>query len=484
MGQRKLLTNSISLLVNRLVQSIASFVLVASIARTLGADELGRYILAFSYYYIFMAISSQGLKTLFTRELSRNPQEIPVYLVSGTFLQAILSIIAYIVQVILVFLLPYNLDTSTTCYIMGLTIIPVSLASITEAIFQSQERINLISICAVPVYVLRLLVMLWFLHLNYGVNYLAGILAISETLIFVLEWIVLTRVVKVQPKWQIKQDFVLQLFKAARTFLLIDAVGVVSTRIGIFILSLLGSESMVGLFGVIGQLFLPFTLVCDSICLAGFPVMTKAVPLGREKLRQITENVIEIISCVGLPFVVAIIFIGNELIIFIYKHPSFNQLSLVLKVSCLSLILYPFSRTFVYLLLANGFERFNLWEATATNVVGVLSGVVLISQYQLMGAALMQTAMGFTAFSLLAYAVYRNLFTLHLWRIIRRPLLISLGMGLVFFILQKLKLDFIFVLLISTCFYCFLAGSLLIHKFGGVGVVWVKLLSMSSEKRN
>jgi len=480
MGQQKLLTNTLSLLVNRLVQSITSFVLVASIARTLGAYELGRYLLAFSYYYIFMVIASQGLKTLFTRELSRKPQEMPVYLVSGTFLQMLLSILAYIVQVIVVFLLPYNSDTSMTCYIMGLTIIPFSLSNITEAIFQAQERMNLISISTVPVYVLRLLVMLWFLHLNYGVNYLAGILAISETLVFVIEWILLTRVVK--PKWQIKQDFIWNLFKSARTFMLIDAVGIVSSRMAILIISLLGSELLVGLYGVIGQLMLPFTLVCDSICMAAFPVMTKAVALGREKLRQITENVIEMLLCVALPLIIVMFFIGNDLITLIYKHPNFNQVSSVLKVSSLSLITYPFMRTFVYLLLANGFEKFNLGEVIITNVVGLLSGVVLISQYKLMGAAFMQLAMGLTGFSLLTYAVYSNLFSLRLWRITRRPLIISVAMVLVFFILQKFRLDFIFVLLISTCVYGLLAGYLVINKFGGIRSVWVKLFSMSSEK--
>ncbi len=480
MGQRKLLTNSLSLLVNRLTQSITSFVLVASIARTLGAYELGRYLLAFSYYYIFMAIASQGLKTLFTRELSRNPQEMPVYLVSGTFLQLLLSMIAYSVQVVVVFLLPYNSDTSITCYIMGLTIIPFSLSNITEAIFQAQERMNLISISTVPVYVLRLLVMLWFLHLNYGVNYLAGILAISETLVFVIEWALVTRVIK--PKWQIKQDFLLHLFKSARTLMLIDAVGIVSSRMAIVMISLLGSELMVGLYGVIGQFMLPVALVCDSICMAAFPVMTKAVALGREKLRQISENVIEILLCVSLPFIIVIFFIGNDLITFVYKQSNFNEVNLVLKVSSLSFITYPFMRTFVYLLLANGFEKFNLMEVIVTNVVGLLSGVFLISHYKLMGAVFMQLAMGFTGLSLLTYAVYSNLFSLHLWRIIRRPLLISAGMALSFSILQQFRLDFIFVLLISTCVYGLLAGCLLIQKFGGVRSVWVKLFSISSEK--
>ncbi|MHC5731096.1 MAG: oligosaccharide flippase family protein, partial [Nostoc sp.] len=132
-----------------------------------------------------------------------------------------------------------------------------------------------------------------------------------ETLVFVIEWILLTRVVK--PKWQIKQDFIWNLFKSARTFMLIDAVGIVSSRMGILIISLLGSELLVGLYGVIGQLMLPFTLVCDSICMAAFPVMTKAVALGREKLRQITENVIEMLLCVALPIIIVMFFIGNDL---------------------------------------------------------------------------------------------------------------------------------------------------------------------------
>ncbi len=119
MQKRLLLTNSLSMLVNRLIQSIATFVLTASIARTLGAYELGQYLLAFSYYFIFVTIASQGLKTLCTRELSRNPQEMPIYLGSGVFLQMLLSIASYMAMVFFVFVLPYNPDTSMVCYIMG-----------------------------------------------------------------------------------------------------------------------------------------------------------------------------------------------------------------------------------------------------------------------------------------------------------------------------------------------------------------------------
>jgi O-antigen/teichoic acid export membrane protein len=468
------------MLVNRLIQSISTFVLTASIARTLGAYELGQYLLAFSYYFIFVTIASQGLKTLCTRELSRNPQEMPVYLGSGIFLQMLLSIISYIAMVVFVFVLPYNPDTSTVCYIMGLAIIPFSLSNITEALFQAQEKMNLIAISTVPVYILRLLVMLWFMHLNYGVNYLAGIFVISELLIFVLQWILLTRIVK--PRWQIKKDFIWHLFKSARTFLAIDAVGIISSRMSVLIISLLGSEVMVGIDGAIGQLLQPYSLIVSSIGLAAFPRITKAVVLGREKSRQVTENIIEMLSCIGLPFIVGVFFIGNDLLQFVYKNLDFNDVDLVLKVTALSVIFSPFIRTFSYVLLANGLEKFNLLEVSVTNFVGALSGVVLISQYQLIGAGFMYVLMSLTAFSLLIYVLYSRLFSLNFWRIMRRPLLITFGMIGVFLLLKNFNFNLLSTLLIGTCAYCVFATGLTIHTLGGIHVVWKKLFNQGVEK--
>ena len=138
-GRRKLLGNSVSLVANRLAQSLTSFVLFAFIARILGPYELGQYTLAFSYYFVFMTLAAAGLKTLFTRELSRNPAETPIFLVSGTLLQFIFSLVGFIAMVVTVFVLPYKADTSNVCYIMGLMIFPFALSNITDAIFQAYE---------------------------------------------------------------------------------------------------------------------------------------------------------------------------------------------------------------------------------------------------------------------------------------------------------------------------------------------------------
>jgi O-antigen/teichoic acid export membrane protein len=474
-GKRKLLSNSLAMLTNRLVQGVTTFVLTAAIARTLGAEALGQYLLAMSYYYIFANLASQGLKTLFTREIAREPEETPVYLVSGTLLQLVFSIIGYVALVITVFLLPYSADTSFICYIIGLTVIPFSLSNITEAIFQAQEKMHLIALSTVPVYILRLLAMLWVMQLHYGIQYIAGILVFSESLILVNEWLLLTKIIK--HKWEIKQDFIWNTIKAARTFFAIEGIGIIATKIDVLILSLLGSEFLIGIYGAISQLMQPFSIISNSVTLSAFPGMSKAVYLGREKQRQTTEDLIDILLCMGLPLFIGMLFFGHDLLLLIYKEPSFAEATIILNLISLSLITSNFSRSFSYLLIVNGFEKFNLWEVVITTVIGGLTGIVLIGQYKLLGAAFMNLAMTFANFSVFTYFVYTRLFRLNLWRVLRRPLLISSFMSIVFFALKIIDIDFLLTLLISIFAYIAFVGCLTIRALGGIRYVKQKLFS-------
>ncbi|MDZ8133811.1 MAG: oligosaccharide flippase family protein [Nostoc sp. DedQUE04] len=469
----KFISNSFSMILNRLVQSVTAFVLTASIARTLGAEALGQYLLAYSYYFIFVGIASQGLKTLFTRELAREPQKTSVYLMSGTCLQLIFSFFSYGALVIVVFLLPYSTKTSTVCYIMGLTIIPFALSNITEAIFQAKEKMHLIAIATVPVYILRLIIMIWAMQLKYGIEYLGAILVFSETLILVIEWIFIARLVKI--KWQIDRNFVLNTIKNARTFFAIEAIAVVIGRIQILILSLLGNEFLVGLFGGITQLLQPFLIIANSMSLAIFPRLSKAVEQGREKQRQIAENLIEILLIIALPLFLGILLFGKDLLVFLY-NASFAEANIALTISAASLIFLPFTRSLTYLLVANGFEIVNLREVVITSTLGSLGGVVLVSRYQLLGAALMVLLMTISGFSQYIYFTYTRLFSLNLWQIVRRPLIITIVMLPILIFLQKLSLNFILTLIIATCVYTLFVAYLGIRAFGGFRFLWLKLL--------
>ncbi|MBD2099685.1 oligosaccharide flippase family protein [Leptolyngbya sp. FACHB-261] len=461
------------MLINRLVQSLTTFALVAAIARLLGPYELGQYLLAFGYYYIFMSIASQGLKVLFTRELSRNLEEVQLYLINGTLLQLFASLISYGILVITVFLLPYNSDTSTACYILGLMVVPFSLSNVTEAIFQAQERMYLITLSTVPVYILRLLVIIWIMQQGYTINLVSAILVLSEIFILVLQWGLLIQ--KINLERQINWSFMRRSIKAARTFFAIEAIAVLKDRMQLLILSLIGGEIVVGLYGAVMQLMQPFEIIAHSLALAIFPRMNKIVAAEPEKLRDLVEGVIEILLSVALPLIIGLFFLGRDLLVFVYGNPSFADADTALKIVALALVASSLMKPLSLALVASGFERINLREVSVTTSIGGLISIVLVTAYQLTGAAITALLMQLIACGQYVYPVHRRLFPIRFWHVLRYPMLASIWTLCVFLILQRITQDLLITMLTATSLYCLLIMTLSIYAFGGLNAVKAKL---------
>jgi O-antigen/teichoic acid export membrane protein len=466
------------MLVNRLTRGITTFVLSAAIARTLGAHALGQYLLAFSFYYVFVSLASQGFKTLFTREIARNPEATPVYLVSGTLLQFVFSIVGYLLMTLVVFMLPYSNDTSTVCYILGLTLIPFSLSNITEAIFQASERMHLIAAATVPIYILRVIAMIWAMQATNRIENVAAIMVISETIILAIEWLLVVRIVK--PQWQIDREFMWNTMMEAKTLFAIEGIGMIAAKTDTLILSLLGSEVLVGLYGSVMQLIQPFAIVSGSLNLAAFPAMSKAVDIGRDKQRQEVENTLAILLCIGLPFLLCMFFYGSDLLLLIYQKSRFLEASTILNLISIAAIISTCAQTLSYVLLANGLERFNLIEVVITSISGSLVGILLISEYQLLGAALMNLFMAFMSFGAIGFAIHRRIFPLRLWPLLRLPLGITVLMLAIFLTLKYFHASLWLAMLLAGSCYTAAVGAWAVFKLGGLEKVGQKIAKLRS----
>lgn len=421
--KRRLLSNSLSILVNRVVQSIATFALTLGIARILGPFELGQYMLAVAYYFLFMTIASQGLKVLFARELSRQPEQAPIYLGNGTWLQLGLCLICYLILIVLVWLLPYSEDTAQVCYILGLAIIPFSLSNVTESIFQAFEKLHLMAISTVPIYILRVGLSILLMKLGYGIVVVAWVQVISEIIILIFEWILIWHLVK--PVWRIDWTFIKNTFLTARSFIVIEGVTVLQTRIQAVLLSLLAGEVIVGLYGAITQIMQPFQIITHSIIVSIFPTMSKSAAMGVEQQQRLTQKVVEALLLFALPTIVIIFFLGEQILVFLYRDPEFALGGEALKITALALVSVAVYRPLGYLLVANRLERVNMREVIITTILGLIIAVPLIWRFQLLGAALVYVVIQASSFVQYVYAVYTRLFKVDIWTTIRRPLLVS-----------------------------------------------------------
>lgn len=421
--KRRLVGNSLAILVSRVMQSIAAFGLTLGIARILGPFPLGQYMLANAYYLLFMTIGSQGLKVLFARELSRQPEQASTYLGNGTLLQMAFALLCYLGLVALVFVLPYNPETKEVCYILGLAVIPFSLSNVTESLFQAFEKLHLMTISTVPVYVIRVLLSLLVMKLGYDIVVVCWIQVISEFIVLVFEWILVLALVK--PTWRIDWAYMKNTVAMSRSFIVIEGVSIIQTRLQAVILSLMAGEVVVGLYGAINQLMQPFQIITHSLIVSIFPSMSKSVSLGLERQRQLTQRVLEALLLVALPTIVVLFFIGSQVLVFLYRKPEFALGADALKVTALALISVAVYRPLGYVLVANSMEWVNKREVIITTVLALVISAPLIWRYQLLGAAIVYFIIQASSFIQYAYFVHKRLFHVSIWQVMRRPLLVT-----------------------------------------------------------
>jgi hypothetical protein len=73
------------------------------------------------------------------------------------------------------------------------------------------------------------------------------------------------------------------------------------------------------------------------------------------------------------------------------------------------------------------------------------------------------------------YFVYKHLFHLKLWKTIRRPLLVTILMGVIFLVLQKMSFNLLMTMLAATLAYILIVSVVGVYAFGGPSAVYTKI---------
>lgn len=460
--KKRLLSNSLSLFANQLTQNATSFILSIGIARTLGAYELGQYTLAFSFYFIFMTMSSQGLKTLLTRDMARNPERIETCLISGTVLQFVFTILAYSLLYAVVRVLPYRPATTVLCWIVGAALIPYGVSNVTESIFQAMEKMHFIAISTVPVYIVRLVVILMMLTIGgASINQVGIVMVISEVVIVLIEWVLVLRLVK--PKsYRLDFAFMREMAKSARTFLAIESVSVFKGRMQVFFLSLLAGETVVGLYGATVQLLQPFQLISQSLAVAALPTMSRTPAEDTQRLKRITQTITSVLLVVAIPMVIGFMFIGSQFLVFVYGDEHFAEAGITLVIAGAAMIPIAFTRALSYLMMAKGYERVNLRTVIINTIMGGIVSVLLIPPLQSIGAAISAVLVELSGAVQFTQAVRSRMFMINLWEIMKLPLVAGGIMAMVFIGLRAVNASMLVTIGVAGSIYVVVSGGIVV----------------------
>lgn len=383
---RRVAGNAASLLASDLVNRAATFVLYALVARNLGAYHFGQLALGFTLFYLFQVLAGAGLKTLITREVAKDRSRTGLYLINGSAVVAVTSLISIATLWLLVAAMGYSEDTAEVIRLLSLGLLPYSLSVVAQSVFQAWERMHYIALANVGVNSAKVGVAFLLLSQGHGLHQLIVLLLIAYISIMVIEWLFLLRLLAV-PRAGIDTRFGMSLVRATGPFLGIDGTIAAMTSISVILLSRFADETQVGIFSAASQLMVPVMLFFQSAALSVFPIMCRRFDPNLVSLKRIAGHLIGFLMAVAVPTLILLFFLAEEVLVLLYGQRDFLTSAVALRIMVWNVILVAITTVLGQVLLASLRERVTLRIVAIDALAGLAFGLVLISQFGVIGAA-------------------------------------------------------------------------------------------------
>ena len=428
-------SNAASLLINNIVDRAANFVLYLLVGRYLGTFVFGQMTLALTLFYLFQIFSMLGLKKVIIRAVASDKSTTNQYLLNGSVVVLLSSTLAVILQWVFTQVMGYSADTRFIIFLFSLGLIPISLITIFEAVFQAWERMHYITIANMPVNIIKIGLAWLLFQLEYGIIQVALIWLAARIIIVGIEWWLLVKYIS-KPQPIINTHFAIEMLKSSRNFLAIDSLNAARNSLNTLILSKLASETEVGLLNSALQFSIPVILIITNIGGSIFPVLCKEVARGIKYFKQVTENTVEILLALALPASVGLFFLASPALEFLYGE-GFEAASGALKIIAWTLFLRAITQILGLTLLANKKENIALRITIVLALAQLIFGIVLTSQFGLIGAAWSELILWAINFLLHYFANVRYFFRIELVKLFWKPTIASLLMAVYLFIVRE-----------------------------------------------
>lgn len=435
-GIRTIAGNAIFVLTSDVANKATAFVLYLLVARHLSTFAFGQMSLALHLFYLFQVLAVAGLKTFVTREIAKHKSSTDKYLVNGGIVATAFSLVSITILLVFVRLMRYAPETADLIIILSLGLLPYALSAISEAVFQAWEQMHYIAYANVSVNIAKVSLAFLLLSQGYGLYHLVVLMFASYIAIMAIEWGFMLRYITM-PSVSIDARLCLAITRITSTFLGIDFFISIVTTIDIILLSKLTNETEVGLYNAARQLIVPMTLVYHCIVLSVFPMMCKKYELNFQSLKPICENVLGLLLVVAVPAVVGLFFLGDSLLLLLYKDENFLRASGVLEIITWTLIPIALTSLFSQVLVASQREKVTLRIAAINALVSLVFGLIFIGQFGMIGAAITALLRCIVDFCQHYVPVARLLprfsFSKQLWK----PALASMGMAVYLAVIEK-----------------------------------------------
>ena len=401
--------NAVALLGGQVGARLLNLWLIARLARALGVEELGRYLLAMTAQAIALAVADLGLNTFTTRELAKEqaPARDAVWGAALGLKVASAIVGVLVLNAVVAPLFPG--ERQTLISIVSFSLLPDGLNGIATALVKARQRMEVSSAINLGVRTLYVVVGLLLVGQGYGTRALLaayGAVSVCGTVAFALllhRWGVRTAWWALPRRWR-------PVLRESTPFAVTSMATMLYTRLDLLVLSYWHGDLDAGLYGAAYRLWEALGMIPSSYLDALFPELARsgAGPAGRQRLRSLYGRGRRVLWCLIPLLVVPCLIAAPFILSLLYGRTPNTGVS----VGLFRLLLLAFPFTFLYLLnghalYAIGAQRRVTVTMVIVTAVNGLGNLLLVPPWRYWGAAGVALGSELLLFVLLQIGVQR-----------------------------------------------------------------------------
>ncbi len=403
------LRQSFWLLIAQSLVRVVSFFYTIYLAKVLGVENFGLYIVAFTYFSLISAASDFGFNRYLIREVSKDESNLSELLCNISIFRLAFSAILFAVFATFLYFIDSDKERVLFSLLAVLAVLPQTLAQSFDGIFIALRKLQY---SAVSLAVASLsMALIGYILVNSGYQVLGAVnaLIISQFVYLTIALILLLRNSPHSIFASVNLMTIKSLIKGSLPYGFIGILGLLYFRIDTVMLSYLKGDFETGIYGA-GYRFLEAVTFIPSIFAAVlFPMLAKLHQSDILKVRKVYFKSIKITAGVGL-----IIFFAYLLILpGVIKSVLPSYIDAIPVIYILSLAI-PFMFAHVpavqVLLSTDKFLKPVIYLSVAMLLFNILGNLVFIPNYGFIGAAWITTASEILSFIVFFLFVMKKVF--------------------------------------------------------------------------
>jgi O-antigen/teichoic acid export membrane protein len=290
---RRAIANTAFRAVGELGGKLATFVLFAVLARTLGQSAVGTFVVAFAYVQVVTVLIDLGFDRVVIRRVALDSAEMPALLSNVIALKLALAVPVTLASWGLANVIGYGHDTLLCIYVLSGGLLLDSLNRTAASVLNARERGGLISTAIIVQRVSGALLGVGALAAGKGVVAVCAAYGVGSALGLAVAMALVTGSVGPPARAFVPRRWP-ALLRESLPFALYDSLGFVLTKVDAIVLSLLAAQAAIGLYGAASRLYEASWFVTFSLNAAFQAMFTYLSPSSEPTVGAVFERSIKL----------------------------------------------------------------------------------------------------------------------------------------------------------------------------------------------